>query len=168
MPAANDSAVLSVADRDISDIRGLLQRYGIEINLLRDDAEITASFWGAPEAGIVGKRVYVRGDTPMHSLLHECAHIICMTTQRREALNRDAGGDDIEEAGVCYLQIVLSDYLANVGRDRLMRDMDAWGYSFRLGATDRWFDSDADDVRNWLEFHGLLAPDGQPTWLMRV
>jgi hypothetical protein len=31
-----------------------------------------------------------------------------------------------------------------------MQDMDSWGYSFRLGATRRWFEEDADDVRAWL------------------
>ena len=50
----------------------------------------------------------------------------------------NAGGDDLEESAVCFLQVILADFLDGVGRDRLMRDMDAWGYSFRLGSTAAW------------------------------
>ncbi|RZA32723.1 MAG: hypothetical protein EOP92_24595, partial [Lysobacteraceae bacterium] len=56
----------------------------------------------------------------------------------------------------CYLQIVLADGLPGVGRDRLMADMDAWGYSFRLGSTQAWFEHDAEDARAWLATRGLL------------
>jgi hypothetical protein len=86
---------------------------------------------------------------------------------RRAGLDRDAGGDDIEEAAVCYLQIVLADYLPGVGRERLMRDMDAWGYSFRLGSSRAWFESDAEDARSWLLDHGLLIDAGAPTFALR-
>jgi hypothetical protein len=48
------------------------------------------------------------------------------------------------------LQIVLADGLPGVGSDRLMADMDAWGYSFRLGSTRAWFENDAEDARAWL------------------
>ncbi len=34
--------------------------------------------------------------------------------------------------------------------------MDAWGYSFRLGSTHAWFESDATDARAWLVAHGLI------------
>jgi hypothetical protein len=37
-----------------------------------------------------------------------------------------------------------------------MADMDAWGYSFRLGSAARWFQEDADDARQWLAARGLL------------
>ena len=90
-----------------------------------------------------------------------------MTAGRRKILDRDAGGDDLEESGVCYLQIVLADFISNVGRDRLMLDMDAWGYSFRLGSTHRWFETDAADARRWLETNCLLTSDGQPGWALR-
>jgi hypothetical protein len=90
-----------------------------------------------------------------------------MTASRRELLHRDAGGDDLEESGVCYLQIILADYINNVGRDRLMQDMDTWGYSFRLGSTQCWFDTDASDAREWLEANSLLTADGQPGWVLR-
>ena len=69
-------------------------------------------------------------DTPVHSVLHEAVHVICASPERRATLCRDAGSNDLEEAAVCYLQVLLADYVAGVGRDRLMRDMDHWGYSF--------------------------------------
>ena len=37
-----------------------------------------------------------------------------------------------------------------------MHDMDAWGYTFRLGSTRAWFEQDADDARQWLAERGLL------------
>ncbi|NOX69429.1 MAG: hypothetical protein GXP15_09605 [Gammaproteobacteria bacterium] len=160
-------AVLCVADRKLEDIESLLGRYGIELTVEPDTAEITASFWGSPEAGIVRNRVYVRADTPIHSMLHECAHIICMTAERRRSLNGDAGGTDLEEAAVCYLQIILADFIGGVGRDRLIQDMDTWGYSFRLGNTRRWFETDAGDASEWLQQCGLLTDAGQPVWRLR-
>jgi hypothetical protein len=33
--------------------------------------------------------------------------------------------------------------------------MDAWGYTYRLGSTQAWFEQDADDARAFLEEHGL-------------
>jgi len=159
--------VLCIGSLDLQEVGELLGRYGIELQLQPDTADITASFWGAPEAGIVGNRVYVRADTPVHSMLHESAHIICMTGDRRDQLDCDAGGSDIEEAAVCYLQIILADFIADVGRYRLMQDMDTWGYSFRLGSTRRWFESDATDARRWLRQYGLLVEDDQPGWCLR-
>ena len=159
--------MLCIADQNLEEITDLLSRYGIELELEAETAEITASFWGAPEAGIMKNRVYVRTDTPIHSMLHECAHIICMTSDRRETLNRDAGGTDLEEAAVCYLQIVLADFVTGVGRDRLMQDMDTWGYSFRLGSTRRWFETDAADACEWLQQCGLLTDAKRPVWRLR-
>lgn len=156
-----------VRDIPSAALRSLLDRYDLELSLLGDGQPITASFWGDSEAGIIGRQVYVRGDTPIHSLLHETSHIICMTDERREKLDRDAGGNDLEESAVCYLQIVLADEIAGIGRARLMRDMDAWGYSFRLGSTSRWFADDADDARAWLLQHHLLTESGQPTFKLR-
>ena len=159
--------VLLVADVRFSKLSQLLGRFGLSLNLLDDDSSITGSFWGEPEAGIVNRCVYVRLDTPIHSLLHETCHLICMDEKRRAHLERDAGGDDPEEAAVCYLQIVLADYLPGVGRDRLMQDMDAWGYSFRLGSSRAWFESDAADARAWLLDHGLLGANGAPAFMLR-
>lgn len=159
--------MLLVSDVPRAAIEGLLQRYGLELVVEPDDAKITASFWGASEAGITGHTVYVRADTPIHSLLHEASHVICMTRDRRVRLDCDAGGDDLEEAAVCYLQITLADCIEDVGRDRLLQDMDAWGYSFRLGNTRDWFLKDADDAAEFLMNHGLLDSAGEPTFRLR-
>lgn len=79
-------------------------------------------------------------------------------------LASDAGGDDLEEAAVCYLQVILGEQLEHLARDTLMTDMDAWGYSFRLGNTRSWFDQDAEDARKWLIDHKLIAANGKPTF----
>ena len=159
--------VLRVADVRFSKLSELLARFGLSLHLLDDDAPITGSYWGEPEAGVVGRSVYVRLDTPIHSLLHETCHVICMDENRRAGLDRDAGGDDLEEAAVCYLQIVLADCVPGVGRARLMQDMDSWGYSFRLGSSSTWFESDAADARAWLLDHGLLGAAGTPAFILR-
>jgi hypothetical protein len=156
----------------VSDVPGdvlvaLLGRYGIELVQQEDKSAIRGSFWGDAEAGIVGRTVYVRADTPIHSLLHETCHLICMTDDRRSGLDRDAGGDDLEESAVCYLQIVLADHIQGVGRDCLMLDMDAWGYSFRLGNSRDWFEKDAEDAEEFLVNHGLLSTSGDATFRMR-
>jgi len=171
MPAfavADDSVVLTVADVRYNNLTRLLTRYGLSLQLLDDGADITGSFWGEPEAGVVGRNVYVRLDTPVHSLLHETCHVICMDEERRECLHRDAGGDDLEESAVCYLQILLADHIAGVGRSRLMQDMDAWGYSFRLGDTQCWFESDAGDARAWLLERELVTAADNPVFSLRT
>lgn len=145
----------------------LLSRFALVVESVPDEEPITGSFWGEPEAGLVGNRLYVRSDTPLHSALHEASHYICMTPERRAALHTNAGGDDLEESAVCYLQILLADALDGVGREQLMRDMDAWGYSFRLGNTARWFEDDADDARDWLREHRLIDADSQPCYRLR-
>jgi hypothetical protein len=50
-----------------------------------------------------------------------------MDAGRRRGLHTDAGGYDIEECTVCYLQILLADRLPGVGRGRRMQDMDTRG-----------------------------------------
>lgn len=163
-----EDSVLTIADLRFHSLCKLLARYGLALHLLDDDADITSSYWGAPEAGVVGRGVYVRRDTPIHSMLHEACHVICMDEDRRACLLRDAGGDDLEESGVCYLQIMLADHLPGVGRNRLMLDMDAWGYGFRLGSTQAWFESDADDARAWLTEHGLVTAADNPVFALRA
>ena len=159
--------MLFVSDLALDTVAGLLRKYGLSIDRLPDGHSIIGSFWGEPEAGVVGDRVFVRGDTPIHSLLHETCHVVCMTPERRTKLKGDAGGDDLEECAVCYLQIVLADELPAAGRERLMQDMDDWGYSFRLGSARRWFDHDAEDAKAWLRTQGLLLADRRPTFRLR-
>ncbi len=148
-------------------LAALLHRYGLELVVEPDGHEITGSFWGDSEAGVVGKSVFVRPDTPVHSFLHESCHVVCMDGRRRDALDRDAGGDDLEEAAVCLLQVLLADHIEGAGRDRIMADMDRWGYSFRLGCTRAWFERDAEDAHQFLLNHGLIDESGAPTFALR-
>lgn len=159
--------VLRVADIGQPLVSDCLARFGLDLEWLPANSAIKGSYWGEPEAGIVGECVYVRDDTPVHSLLHEVCHIVCMSAERRSGLVRDAGSDDLEESAVCYLQIVLSEMLPGVGASRLMSDMDSWGYSFRLGNTACWFDHDAEDARRWLISEGLLTSADQPFFRLR-
>ena len=145
----------------------LLDRYGLDLTLVAPEEVIPGSYWGEREAGLIGSKVYVRLDTPLHSLLHESAHFICMTAERRTGLNTDAGGDDAEENAVCYLQVLMADVLPGVGRARICRDMDEWGYSFRLGSAGVWFEEDADDARQWLVRHGLIDDASRLTHALR-
>ena len=166
---------MSAAAADVARLEGrrgaleaLLARLGLELACVADAAPIPFSYWGAPEAGLERRRVWARADTPVHSVLHEACHVLCMDGARRAALERDAGGDFDEENAVLYLQILLADELGDVGRVRLMADMDCWGYTFRLGSARRWFEEDADEARAWLARHGLVADDGRPTGRARA
>jgi len=141
-------------------IAALTRKYGVELVPCGEHETPPGSYWGDSEAGLRANRLYVRADTPLHSLLHELSHYACMSPQRRAGLDRDAGGDDAEECAVCYLQILLADELPMLGRDRMLRDMDAWGYTFRLGSARAWFEADAADARSWLARTGLVDPAG--------
>lgn len=167
MTAHGPESCLLVRDLPLSVLTDLVARYGLSLLLVDEKAPIPGSYWGAPEAGLVGREVVVRGDTPVHSLLHEFAHAVCMDETRRSRLHTDAGGSDIEECAVCYLQILLADELPGVGRQRLMRDMDAWGYSFRLGSTQDWFLQDAADACAWLAEQGLIDHRERPVARLR-
>lgn len=162
------NGVLTVADVGAVALTGLLDRYGLELCLGSSNTAIPGSFWGDSEAGVIGRRVFVRDDTPVHSFLHETCHIVCMDERRRAGLDRDAGGDHLEEAAVCYLQVLLADFIKGAGRERLMQDMDAWGYSFRLGSTRAWFEDDAEDAREFLLNHGLIDNDDLPAFALRA
>jgi hypothetical protein len=145
----------------------LLQRYRLGLHWLEVGAPIPGSYWGDSEAGLIGDRLLVRDDTPVHSALHEACHYICMDARRRATLHTDAGGDDLEENGVCYLQILLSDHLPVIDRERIFADMDTWGYSFRLGSARAWFERDSEDARFWLLQHRLIDDNDKPTWRLR-
>ncbi len=145
----------------------LLGRYRLRLAPVPDESVIPGSYWGDSEAGLIGATLYLRADTPVHSALHEACHYVCMDRRRRRGLDTDAGGDYAEENAVCYLQILLAGELAGVGRQRLQADMDAWGYSFRLGSAAAWFDRDAEDARQWLLQHGLIDGRDRPLWRLR-
>jgi len=154
-------AVAVLADIDASGARALLARHALALVRVEDGAPIPGSYWGEPEAGVIGACVYARADTPVHSLLHEACHLIVAPADRRAAIHTDASTSQAEEDATCYLQILLADALPGIGRERLMADMDAWGYSFRLGSAREWFLRDAEDAREWLRIRGLL-PDSTP------
>ena len=154
---ANAPAILGLRDIAPGDAASLLARHGLSLQTVADGEPIPGSYWGEPEAGIIGTTVFARGDTPVHSMLHEACHLIVLPPERRAAVHTDATDSVAEEDATCYLQIVLADALPGVGRARLMADMDAWGYTYRLGSTRAWFEQDAEDARLWLVERGLLT-----------
>lgn len=141
----------------------LMQKLGLSLEWVADNVDIPGSFWGDEEAGLIRSTIYARNDTPLHSMMHEACHFVCMDEERRQKLHTNAGGSSAEENAVCYLQILLADALPGFGRAAMFRDMDAWGYSFRLGSTQRWFEEDADDARQWLASRDLLEMADQLT-----
>lgn len=159
--------VLTVSDIDLPAFTALLRRYRLSIDLQAKNADLPGTFWGEPEAGLVSDRLYVRPDTPVHSALHEACHYICMDAERRQALHTDAGGTAMEENGTCYLQILLSDEIPEMGRERMFTDMDEWGYSFRLGSAKAWFENDAEDAQAWLLEHHLIDSENRPAFALR-
>jgi hypothetical protein len=148
--------MLTLADIAIEDAHALLAQYGLRLALVADGSPIPGSYWGEPEAGVIAETVHARLDTPVHSLLHEACHLIVATPDKRIKIHTDASESQAEEDATCYLQIVLGDALPGVGGARVMADMDAWGYTFRLGSARAWFERDAQDARAWLEQRGLL------------
>ena len=157
---------LSATDR--SAVALLLARYGMDLRLAAPAEAIPGSYWGDSEAGLKGSTLHARIDTPLHSILHEACHFICMSPERRIGLDTDAGGDFAEEDAVCYLQILLADALAGCGCERMCRDMDAWGYTFRLGSARAWFEQDATDARAWLLHEGIIDAAARPTFRLRT
>ncbi len=140
---------------DAGPLRRLLAAHGIALVEVAPGAPIPGSYWGDPEAGVIGACVYARDDTPLHSVLHEASHLIVQPPDRRARAHTDATDSVAEEDAACLLQIVLADRLPQVGAARLMADMDAWGYTFRLGSTQAWFEQDAAETRAWLAERGL-------------
>ena len=159
--------VLRLRQLGLEEIASLLIPNGPVCEQVEDNTAIHGSFWGDSEAGLVANRLLVRADTPVHSMLHEACHYVCMTPDRRDGLHTDAGGDYDEESAVCYLQFLLAVLYLYVQLPQLMQDMDAWGYSFRLGSTRAWFERDAEDACQWLLAHGLVDDRKQPTWKLR-
>lgn len=160
-------SILLCGDIQLETLGKLLERFGMETLLVPVTEELPGSFWKDQEAGLVANRLYVSGDTPVHSALHEACHYICMDQARRENLDTDAGGGYEEENGVCYLQILLSDFIAGMGHERMFSDMDNWGYSFRLGSAQAWFEQDAEDAQAWLLRYDLIDDCDQPRWVVR-
>jgi hypothetical protein len=151
----NTPDVLRLADIGYAAPTALLARHGLALHRVPDGEPIPGSYWGDDEAGVIGSNVHVRDDTPVHSLLHEACHLLVLPPERRAQVHTDATDSVEEEDATCYLQILLADELPGVGRARLMADMDAWGYSFRLGSTQAWFEQDAAEALAFLKARGL-------------
>ena len=159
--------VLLCSDINLKHLQSLLDRYSMAIKTINADEPIPGSFWQPPEAGLIGNTLYVRPDTPVHSALHEACHYVCMDSKRRNTLDTNAGGDFQEEDAVCYLQILLSEYIPEMNQERMFNDMDKWGYSFRLGSAKAWFENDAEDALQWLAKNKIITSSTLPTWNCR-
>lgn len=157
---SGEPAVVRWRDCRRDSVRQVLGRHGLRVVDSPRGQPIPGSFWGDDEAGLIGNTVHAREDTPLHSVLHEACHWICMDEARRAIVHTDAGGDYDEENAVCLLQILLAGQIDGFGSAQCMRDMDAWGYSFRLGSAREWFLHDAEDARQGLIQRGIVGSDG--------
>lgn len=154
--------MLTLADIALPDVASLLARHDLQFQLVPDGEAIPGSYWGECEAGLIGSTVYARLDTPVHSLLHEAAHLIVLPPERRALVHTDATDSVEEEDAVCVLQALLGDALPGVGRDRVLADMDEWGYTFRLGSARAYFERDSEAAWQWLAARALInAPHGR-------
>ncbi len=148
--------VLTVAELPPQALDKLLAPRGLVIHAVTSAESIPGSYWGEPEAGLIGNALHLRGDTPVHSALHEACHWLLADDSRRAALHTNAGGTDTEENAVCYLQCLLARQLDGYSQARCFADMDAWGYHFILGSAAAWFAGDSDDAQRFLQQRGWL------------
>jgi hypothetical protein len=163
----SSTEVLRLQDVNFKSVSTLLTSFGLSLEKIEPENDIPGSYWGDEEAGLIDNRLLARADTPLHSILHETCHYVCMDQSRREGIHTDAGGNYDEENGVCYLQILLADHIDGFGKQRMLDDMDHWGYTFRLGSAQAWFEKDAEDALAWLQQHSLIDSQQQPTWNLR-
>lgn len=145
-----------MADVGFDAASSLLAAYSLLLQRVERGEVIPGSFWGECEAGIIGNNVYARDDTPVHSLLHEAGHLIVLPADRRAEVHTDATDSIDEENAVCVLQSLLADEIPGYGRDRLFIDMDAWGYTLRLGSAGAYVEQDAEDAWRWLQTARLI------------
>lgn len=157
---AHRPAVTPVSALGFDAVATFLTCYGLTLKTVADGAPITASYWGETEAGVIGRSLYARSDTPVHSVLHTASHVLCMSEERRQTLHTDCGGSDPEEEAVCYLQCVLADSLPSYSQRQCFADMDAWGYHFIAGSAQAWFERESADAKRWLMAAGKLSGDG--------
>lgn len=160
--------MFSCADLPANALDKLFSPFELTIEWVKSETVIPGSFWGDTEAGLINNTLYLQSLTPVHSALHEACHYICMDKDRRAQLDTNAGGDYDEENAVCYLQLLLSNYLDGYSHQQQYQDMDNWGYSFRLGSAKRWFEEDADDAKQWLIDKNLINMQEIPTWMLAV
>ena len=161
------STVLTVGELGLAAVQAFVDRLGLRLHHVVDGAPIPGSYWGDSEAGIIGTNLYVRLDTPMHSLLHEACHVLVAEPARRETIHTDASDSIAEEDATCYLQLLIANRLPGFGFDRACADMDAWGYTFRLGSARAWFEQDADEARAFIAARPDLRDWLSQGWLLR-
>jgi len=166
--SSHESRTLLLGDVEQVELLKILSKFQLKFNICNPKTSIPGSFWGDEEAGLIKNSLFARLDTPVHSILHETCHYICMDQTRRKKLHTNAGGTTNEENAVCYLQILMSDQFSFINRNRMMQDMDSWGYSFRLGSARAWFESDAEDARQWLLGHKLIDQSNSITFNLRT
>lgn len=158
----------TIADFPSQQISQWVETFGATVRRVESGDPIPGSYWMAPEAGLVGDNIFVAPDTPVHSLAHELGHYICMPASHRASLHTDAGGSEFEECAVCYLQLSLAKSGLGIPFATSFKDLDDWGYSFRLGSAQRWYEEDAELEREWLLDQGLLNSQGLPTGHLRI
>lgn len=151
------AGVLRIGEVGVQIIADLVCSWGLQFELVDAGAPIPGSFWGDDEAGIIGTTILARADTPIHSLLHELCHVLVAPPERRASIHTDASDSVPEENATCYLQLLLADAVPGFGFTRACADMDAWGYTFRLGSARAWFEHDAEDARAFLANRADLA-----------
>jgi hypothetical protein len=149
-------SVLTLRELGFNAPRALLAHFGLELVQVPDSDPIPGSYWGESEAGLIGHTIHARADTPVHSLLHEAAHLIVLPSEKRALVHTDATDSVAEEDAVCVLQALLGDALPDVGRERIWADMDPWGYTFRLGSARAYFEQDADAAFALLVERGII------------
>ena len=154
-------------DIDVGSLSTVLRIHGIEIKEIAKNHPIPYSYWGAPEAGRKSNKLYIRHDTPVHSILHETCHFVCMPKNQLRDDRVDASGSPAAENACCYLQILISDHVHGFNREIHMKNMDEWGYSFRLGSAAAWFSQDAEDAKEWLVSQNIIDLLGDITWKLR-
>lgn len=140
-------SVLLASQIDVSILVDTFEPHGLAMQAVADARAIPGSHWGECEAGLIKHTLYYRSDTPVHSIMHEAGHWLMMDEARRESLHTDARGSQSEEDAVCYLQVLMSDLIPQMGREKMFADMDSWGYNFMAGSAKAWFNKDAADAK---------------------
>src|SRR5690625_8003398 len=78
-----EQSVLRLDELPPGAAENLLQRYGLNLQTVAEGQPIPGTFWGEPEAGIIGGTVAARPDTAGQSLPHEAGHPPARTPVRR-------------------------------------------------------------------------------------
>ena len=82
-PNSSPARALPPPERQLDAVTPLLARYALEPVPLEPGPALPGTSAGESEAGLIGNRIYFRPDTPLHSVLHEACHFICMDDARR-------------------------------------------------------------------------------------